>query len=295
MEEIATFLNFLKYEKRYSSHTIKAYTSDIHEFWDYCKNQYGLSSLSEVRPIFLRSWLVLLLDRSLQSRSINRKLSAIKSFFKFLRKRGTLPIDPSASIEAMKIGDHLPDIIREKEVLRIFDDQYYDEGWKGLRNQVICCLLYVSGMRRSELIGLTKKRVKKDGVFVLGKGQKERWIPFPKRFLEIWGRYMATRTEQFHFEEEDLVFISPSGKELSPKAVYTIVNQTLGKITTTEKKSPHMLRHAFATHMLDQGADLNAVKALLGHSSLAATQVYTRVSAERLKNVYDRSFPKSTE
>lgn len=286
---IKSFIDFLKFEKRYSEHTVKAYQRDLQDLLVYITNEYGLTSVKEVRLFHLRSFAVQLIEQEVSPRSINRKLSCYKSFFKFALRRGWMDRNPTDGLSQLKVRTSLPDIIPSKDLELLFDQIKMQQLGAGEMERMICLMLYVSGMRRSELLQLTWSDITKDGLKVLGKGQKERWIPLPKNFLEEWSKYKESIPER---GPSDYVFTDEDHQALSEKALYSIVSKTLSLITTVSKKSPHMLRHAYATHLLDEGADLNAVKTLLGHSNLSATQVYTHTSIERLKEVYEKAHPR---
>jgi len=286
---INSFIDFLKFEKRYSEHTIKAYQRDLADLLDYTTEEYGLTSVKEVRLFHLRSFVVQLIEKEVSPRSINRKLSCYKSFFKYALRREWMDLNPTDGLSQLKVRASLPDIIPSKDLELLFDQTRMQQLGAEEMERMICLLLYVSGMRRSELLQLKWSDIAKDGVKVLGKGQKERWIPLPQTFMEEWSRYAESISEQ---GSSGYVFHDEDHHPLSEKALYNIVSKTLSLITTVSKKSPHMLRHAYATHLLDGGADLNAVKTLLGHSNLSATQVYTHTSIERLKEVYEKAHPR---
>lgn len=286
---IKSFIDFLKFEKRYSEHTIKAYQRDLADLLDYATEEYGLTSVKEVRLFHLRSFVVQLIEKEVSPRSINRKLSCYKSFFKYALRREWMDLNPTDGLSQLKVRASLPDIIPSKDLELLFDQTRMQQLGAEEMERMICLLLYVSGMRRSELLQLKWSDIAKDGVKVLGKGQKERWIPLPQTFMEEWSRYAESISEQ---GSSGYVFHDEDHHPLNEKALYNIVSKTLSLITTVSKKSPHMLRHAYATHLLDGGADLNAVKTLLGHSNLSATQVYTHTSIERLKEVYEKAHPR---
>jgi integrase/recombinase XerC len=291
----ATFLKYLQYEKRFSPHTVLAYQKDLEQFLDYLQETYSLTSVKEVRHTHIRSWIVNLLEQSISHRSIRRKLSSLKAYFRFLLKRKELEHDPMLKVVVPKMGKRLPVVVNATQLETLFEDIVFPKGFSGMRDRLMLELLYHTGMRRSELIGLTWKQVDmvKQQFRVLGKGNKERLIPFSTALKEVLSAYGKTQEEEFGAGKSDHIFLTDRGAKLYPKFVYNKVKQYLGMVTTVEQRSPHVLRHSFATHLSENGADLNAIKSLLGHSSLAATQIYTHNSIEQLKQVYQQAHPKA--
>ena len=289
------FLKHLEFEKRFSSHTLIAYKSDLDQFSTFLTNIYALTSVEQVKHTHIRSWMVQLMQEQIQPRSINRKLSCLKSYFKYEQKRGVLSKNPMQKVIAPKMGKRLPTFVNRQKLEMMFAEVDFGEGYPGIRNRTIMELLYGTGMRRSELIGLKVGDVdlQQSCLKVLGKGNKERIIPISVHLQQIILEYLAVRKENFGLEKSASLLLTDKGGKLYPKLVYNLVNRYLSKVTTIEQRSPHVLRHSFATHLLGNGADLNAIKELLGHASLAATQVYTHNSIERLQEVYKQAHPKA--
>ncbi len=295
IEDLDKYLLYLKTEKRYSGHTITAYNKDIHQFFSFLSSITEHQVLSGVSHHHVRSWIVDLAKESISNRSINRKVTSVRSYFKFMQKSMPDLKNPCDRIQSLKIPKRLPSIVRESEVLQFYDCIFNDEAedYFKWRDYLILELLYNTGIRRSELIQLTIRDVNliSGWMKVFGKGKKERLIPLNSSLIENIQRYLEWRNKIENLSVSYL-FLSDSYKQLYPKAVYNIVKKYLSLITTIDKKSPHVLRHSFATHLTNRGAELNAVKELLGHSSLAATQVYTHNSIDQLKSIYKKAHPK---
>lgn len=292
---ILAFSNYLKFEKRYSQHTIRAYTDDLLVFFLYIESTYGTLKLEEISGPYIRSWLASVKDQDRSSRTINRKISTLKSFFKFQLKQGQLQSSPMGQVSSPKVSKRLPDFVKEKETEVLFQDVEFSADWKGLTDRLVLKLLYQTGMRRSELINLRINSVDyhKNQIKVLGKGNKERILPLSPDIARELAAYQAEKKNNFETYDSTYLLLTPKGGKLYAGYVYQTVRAYLSLATTIHKKSPHVLRHTFATHLMNNGADLNAVKDLLGHSSLAATQVYTHNTIEKLKNVYKKSHPKA--
>ena len=293
--DITVFLKYLELEKRFSAHTIKAYQSDLLQFFAYLEETYSLTSILEVRHFHIRAWVVELMQNKITPRSINRKLSTLKTYFKFLKRRKEIQENPMLKVIAPKVGKRLPVVVKEIEMENLFEQINFGEGYAAVRDEMVMEMLYSTGMRRSELINLTPNDLDffNDQVKVLGKGNKERLIPFARRLADRLKNYLEIRNDEFELGATDSLFLTGKGKKMYPKLVYNLVKKYLSQITTVEQRSPHVLRHSFATHLSNNGADLNAIKELLGHSSLAATQVYTHNSIEKLKRVYQQAHPKA--
>ena len=290
------FFQYLEYEKRFSPHTLTAYRNDLGQFSDFLQKIYTLTDPVNIRHIHIRSWMVDLLDKGNSARSINRKLSCLKTWFKFLRKQGEIKANPMVKVVAPKTGKRLPVFVNEKSMSLLFDEVDFGEGFAGLRNRLIMEMLYCTGMRRSELVGVKLADIdfSKFQTRVLGKGGKERLIPVARHLINMIEQYAEEKKATFSGANEPYLLVTDKGRPLYTGFVYKIVNQYLSYVTTLEQRSPHVLRHSFATHLSNKGADLNAIKELLGHSSLAATQVYTHNSIEKLKKVYEQAHPKAT-
>ncbi len=292
---IQSFLDYLKYEKRYSPHTIISYETDLRDFESYIDKSYGDIGLKDISHGIVRGWLAGLKEKKLTSKSLNRKISSLRSFFKNQLRTGKLDVSPMGKITAPKIPRRLPSFIKEqetKELLQTLSDT--SEDWKGLNAKMLIMLFYNTGMRLSELINLKEKQIdfSRLQVKVLGKGNKERIIPVNKELLGNIDVYKQLKRKEFE-SSDDVLLVTEKGKRLYPKYAYLLVTQYLASTGTLDKKSPHVLRHTFATHLMNGGADLNAVKELLGHSSLASTQIYTHNTIEKLKNVYKKAHPKA--
>ncbi len=291
---IQPFLNFLQFEKRYSRHTILSYQTDLIHFFDYVVTTFGETSLPQVSHSFVRSWLASLKDAGLSAKSINRKISTLKSFFKYAIKTGVVSQSPMAKVVAPKAEKRLPNFVADKDIKTLFDYVEFPDTWKGKTDRLLLLVFYQTGMRLSEAIGLkeTSFNFSSHTIKVLGKGSKERIIPMSPALKAELEQYQHQKNANLP-GSANAFFVSEKGKPLTPRAVYSSVNHYLTLVTTIQKRSPHVLRHTFATHLTNNGADLNAVKELLGHSSLAATQIYTHNTIEKLKDVYKNAHPKA--
>jgi integrase/recombinase XerC len=292
---IIKFAEYLEFEKRFSKNTILSYSNDLKQFKVYLKALYNSLELKDITHIHIRSWMVDLVEKKLTAKSINRKVSTLRSFFNFLQRQKIVDSNPTAKIITPKIPKRLPSFILESQIEKLFDTIPLN-NFEDTRNRLIIELIYSTGMRRSELINLRDLDVDFSNrmIKVLGKGSKERYIPIAPKMIDKLKAWIALRNKHFADKQCDVaLFLTSKGKILYPKALYNIVISYLSTVTTAEKRSPHILRHSFATHLMNKGADLNAVKELLGHSSLAATQVYTHNSIEKLKEVYKKAHPKS--
>ena len=291
---IRPFLDYLKFEKRYSHHTIISYENDLRGFFDFMVSQYGETPLHQLSHIYIRSWLASLKDEEMTAKSINRKISTLKSFFKYQLKAGVVKQTPMAKIVSPKNEKRLPNFVADKDIKTLFNHVEFPNDWQGKTDRLVLLLFYNTGMRLSEVINLKDSQVNSSNrsLKILGKGNKERIVPISPELLSEIKNYQEERNNLFE-EKSDFLLLSGNGKTLSPRKVYASVNKYLTAVTTIEKRSPHVLRHSFATHLMNNGADLNAVKELLGHSSLAATQVYTHNTIEKLKNIYKKAHPKA--
>lgn len=295
IEQIQLFLKYLQYEKRYSPHTILAYSKDLNQFATFLSDTYEINKTEEITHLFIRSWMVEFVNAGVVSRSINRKLSCLKSFFKFCLKRKFISVDPLSKVVRPKMGKKLPSVISQKALETLLSHlEDMESGYEATRDKTIIELLYLTGIRRSELISLQDTSIdwSQKSLKVLGKGKKERLIPLTQHMLVSLEEYMAIKRDAFEVEHPNL-FLTIKGKPLYPKLVYNIVKRNLALVTSIEQKSPHVLRHSFATHLSNNGAELNAVKELLGHANLAATQIYTHNTIDRLKSVYNKAHPKA--
>ncbi len=289
------FVDYLKFEKRYSAHTITSYQTDLLDFAGYLDTQFGGVQLKDIRHSFVRSWLANLKDKGLSAKSIVRKISSLKSFFKYHLRTGNIDLSPMEKIITPKTPKRLPVFIKEADTEMIFKTlNIISEDWKSLNAKVLITLFYTTGMRLAELITLRENQVylSRSQIKVLGKGNKERLIPISREVVKMIEEYIELKRKEFENTPETLL-VTDKGKKIYPKYAYLMVNQVLSQLSTLDKKSPHVLRHTFATHLMNKGADLNAVKELLGHASLASTQVYTHNTIEKLKHVYKKSHPKA--
>ncbi len=293
--QINSFLDYLKFEKRYSQHTIISYQNDLEQFFNYLNNEYDSPSVSEIIPTFVRSWLAGMREDKISPKTLNRKISTLKSFFRFLMKLGELQQSPMTTIIAPKVGKRLPTFVAENDMQTLQQDVEFPDTWQGKTDQLLLNIFYATGMRLSELINLQERHIdfSNGQLKVLGKGNKERILPVSNDLCQQIKAYIANKQKLVLEITSNTLFINEKGKILYAKYVYRVVKTQLNKVTTINKKSPHVLRHTFATHLTNNGADLNAVKELLGHSSLAATQIYTHNTIEKLKDIYKKAHPKA--
>ena len=292
---ISSFVDHLKFEKRYSAHTIRSYQDDLVSFFGYLKEAFGELALKDIGPAMVRSWLASLKDGGMSSRSLNRKISSLRSYYKYLLRVGEVEQSPMAAIIAPKSGKRLPVFVEQEQMAELFEEVRFPEGWEGLTDRLLLALLYNTGIRLSELIQLKEGQI--DGgnrvIKVLGKGNKERVIPVSGALLEAVRDYQQKKLGLPEGVDREVLLVGKKGRRLYPKYVYRAVQAYLAQVTTIEKRSPHVLRHTFATHLMNEGAELNSVKELLGHASLAATQVYTHNTIEKLKDIYKKAHPKA--
>jgi integrase/recombinase XerC len=292
-----SFIDYLKFEKRYSPHTVTAYRDDLDQFFSYLELNFGETTLESITTTFIRSWLAALKEQKITSKSINRKISSLKSFFKYQLHTGLLIKSPMAGIISPKTGKRLPVYVEEKEMLVLTESIDFPDTWQGRTERLLIRMFYNTGVRLTELVTLKNGQLDlaASAMRVTGKGNKERIIPLSAAVLEEISLYQKEKT-RFSAgksgEPSETVFVNERGKPLYVKYAYLAVRKWLSRVTTIDKKSPHVLRHSFATHLMNHGADLNAVKELLGHSSLAATQLYTHNSIEKLREVHKKTHPR---
>lgn len=294
MTDFEKFLRYLVSEKRMSEHTVTAYQSDLEQFLDYLLVHYEVTDLRVVTTAQIRSWFASMRERAVSSKSVHRKRSTLATFYKYARSQGWVQSDPVRKTAAPKIEKRLPQFVDEKGMQRLLEQELsVEETFAEIRDQVMLTLLYECGIRLAELIGLRNRDVDtyKKSINVIGKRNKERQIPLIDKTVALLIRYIEMR-ERVADADCEALLCTDRGKKLYPKFVYLKVNHYLGRVSTLDKRSPHILRHTFATHMLNNGAQLNSVKELLGHASLAATQVYTHNTIEKLKAIHERSHPK---
>jgi integrase/recombinase XerC len=292
--DVSKFLDHLKFEKRYSAHTVRSYHDDLLQFSDYLDQQFGGMAIKEISSAIVRSWLASLKQDKMSARSITRKISTLKSFFRFMLKSGAVVKSPMVTITSPKVPKKLPFYVEEGDMKVLFRDVAFTDDWNGYTGRLAMLMLYLLGIRLSELVNCKERQVDyaNNAVKVLGKGNKERVIPVGKELLAALKEYVAQKKVVFEAPDRDFLLVTDKGKKLYPKYVYRLTQRYLQEVTTIEKKSPHVLRHSFATHLSNNGAELNAVKELLGHASLAATQVYTHNTIEKLKNVHRKAHPR---
>lgn len=294
LEFLDSFLNYLSKQKRYSQNTVVSYKTDLKQFISYCIADYEIEELKLIKHTIVRSWIVQRMEKGDSEKSINRKISSLRSFFQFLKRKKLVDKNPMVKIVAPKVPKRLPEFIREDAIQKLLDNLNEADSYSSLRDRIIIELLYSTGMRRAELIALTEKDIKfNDGLLkVLGKGNKERLIPLGERLIQKLKVLIQLKNEMFENAPQNL-FLTDRGKKVYPKFIYNKVVALISQVSTSSKKSPHILRHSFATHLTNNGADINAIKELLGHANLAATQIYTHNSISKLKEVYSKSHPKA--
>ncbi|MBC8593096.1 tyrosine recombinase XerC [Oscillospiraceae bacterium N12] len=289
-----SFLDYLRYERNYSEKTVLAYGEDIAQLAEFVKGKNGDFNPVEVNPGIIREWMISLMDKGYTSTSVNRKLSSLRSFYKFLLKRGEVNVDPLRKIAGPKNKKPLPSFLKESEMNKLLDETDFGDGFKGVRDRLIIEMFYATGIRLSELIGLDDKDVDFSASLlkVTGKRNKQRLIPFGDELKEEMLMYVNVRNERVLMRSEAF-FVKEDGERLYKNLVYNLVKRNLSKVVTLKKRSPHVLRHTFATTMLNNEAELGAVKELLGHSSLATTEIYTHTTFEELKKVYKQAHPRA--
>lgn len=292
---VSYFIQHIKFEKRLSHHTVTAYECDMKQFSAFLLFQYELKEPQKADFQIIRSWIVSLVEEKMENRSINRKIATLRTFYNFLLRHKAISTDPMLKIKALKTDKTLPRYVEEKPMENLLDDVEFSEDFSGFRDKLVLELLYGTGMRLSELIGLktTDLNLYNNTLRVLGKRNKHRIIPINKTLVEAIEKYMVFRTDLINDSTNSFLILTDSGLEAYPMFIQRLVKKYLTLVTSLEQRSPHILRHSFATHLLNRGADLNAIKDLLGHSSLAATQVYTHNSIEKLKKVFEQAHPKA--
>tara|TARA_R110002072_G_scaffold2867_4_gene22341 strand:+ start:7691 stop:8581 length:891 start_codon:yes stop_codon:yes gene_type:complete len=293
--QVSAYINYLALEKKYSPHTVLAYKNDLESFLAFIEEEFKCEEGDLVNYSMIRSWIVTLVDKKLNNRSINRKIASLKSYFKFLLKTNQISENPLAKHKSLKVAKTLQIPFSEKEITSVINNFSTQEDFESVRNKVIVELFYATGMRKSELIGLkvTDLDFQNKVVRILGKRNKERIVPLIFTTMNTLKTYLLKREEIENTQSENFLFLSKNGVKLNQTLAYRIINNYFSNISTKEKKSPHILRHSFATHLLNEGADLNSIKELLGHSSLASTQVYTNNSIAELKKVYAKTHPRN--
>ncbi len=289
-----SFLSYLEFEKKYSTHTVLAYKNDLESFLQFASEKFAYSSIEEIHYPIIRSWIVHLVDSGITNRTINRKISSLKSYYKFLLKTGSIKENPLAKHKALKVAKKIQVPFSEKEIQQVLSLLNESDDFESVRNKLIVELFYSTGIRRAELINIKVQdiSISQQTVKVLGKRNKERIIPLLPSVIETIKLYIRFRDEIPTIKDQEFLFISKKGVKIYETLVYRIINSYFSLVSQKVKRSPHILRHSFATHLLSEGADLKAVKELLGHASLASTQVYTHNSIAKLKDVYLKSHPR---
>jgi integrase/recombinase XerC len=292
---VVSFLKYLQFEKRYSPQTVISYETDLTQFEHFLAQNYDGVKAQEANYGLVRSWIVYLVEQKLGATSVNRKIACLRSFYKFLMRQGQIEKDPMQKVKILKSPKKLPHFINESDTVKLLDNVVFSADHEGLRDQLILELFYGTGMRLSELINLKENRVNVSDrtLRVLGKRNKERVIPFTSHLAKLVTSYLKIRNKEISLHDHGLLLVTSTGEPLYPMLVNRVVKKYMKLFTSVEKKSPHVLRHTYATHLLNKGAEINAVKDLLGHSSLAATQVYTHNSMDKLKKVFEQAHPKA--
>lgn len=291
--DLQSFLRYLRFEKRYAAHTLTAYEHDLQEFSRFILKTYDTDDIVRCTHFHIRSWLADLKEQGLSATTLNHKLSSLRSFYKYLLRLGQIEKNPVRQLHALRTPDRLPVFLKEEETGNLLEEQIFSEGFEGLTERLICELLYRTGMRRAELLQLKEQDVEWRllQIRILGKGNKERLVPVSNELTEIM-RYYLEQKKQLPAYDTDHLLVLKNGQPLYAMYVYRVVKNYLACWTTLSKKSPHVLRHSFATHLLNNGANIQAIKELLGHSSLAATQVYTHNNIDKLKEIHKKSHPR---
>jgi integrase/recombinase XerC len=290
---ISTFLQYISLEKRYSKHTITAYNNDLQAFSKFLSDEFEQDDFASVSPEMVRTWVVKLMDNGLSTRSVNRKISTLNSFYRYLILRGVIEINPVKHITTLKNPSRIAVFVGEEQMNTYFSKEIDENDFLSVRNRLIIDLLYSTGMRRAELISLTSASVDNANKMlkVMGKRNKERLIPLSEKMIEQLQKYLDLKKKTFQNIVQYLI-VTNTGKKAYPKFIYRIVNSELNGITNS-RKSPHVLRHSFASHLLNNGAELNSIKELLGHANLSATQIYTHTTIEQLKSIYTQAHPRA--
>ncbi len=294
---IEHFIKYLKYERRYSEHTVRAYQKDLEQFYNFLKDSGYNDNFSDYKEVekLIRGWLIKLIEDKISERTINRKFSTLKTYFKFLVQQEKIRRNPMTKIYLPKISKRLPQFVDEEKMNLLLEEDYFKDDFSGIRDRLIIEILYQTGIRLSELINIKDSDVdfNSSQLKILGKRKKERIVPLTDELIRLIRSYLHLRDFRFSSKSSNSLLVTDKGRKLYEKFVYRVVKKYLGTVTTLDKKSPHVLRHTFATHMLNRGAELNAIKELLGHANLSATQVYTHSTFEKLKKIYKQAHPRN--
>ncbi len=291
---IEKYIRYLRYEKNYSLHTEISYSEDLSQFVEFLAEHFSDTDIKHVDRDIIRMWIVSMMEREISARSVNRKLSAVKSFYRYLQRIGEVTVNPASKVNGPKVGRPIPAFANSADMEKVLDEENYGDSFESLRDHIMIELFYVTGIRRAELIGLKDVDVdfSSETIQVTGKRNKQRLIPFSDGMKQSLEQYIAVRNKEVG-NQSGYLFVKSNGEPLYPMLVHRIVTSNLQQIETLAKVSPHVLRHSFATGMLNNGADINAVKELLGHASLAATEIYTHTSFEELKRIYNKAHPRA--
>lgn len=291
---LPAFLDYIKFEKRYSAHTHRAYSDDLNAFFQFIQDQFDVNRPSDISPGMIRTWMASLTQSKIQPRSINRKISSLKSFFRYCMVKGQIEANPTKTIQVLKTRKRLPSYVEQDQMEKLLQGIQFVDDFTGRGDYLILSLLYHTGVRVSELVSLKTSQIdlSRNQLKVLGKGNKERIIPLHQELVDKIRAFQVEKATIFPEAIFPQLLLTSKQKPHTSRQVYDIVKKYLSLVTTADKKSPHVLRHSFATHLTSNGAELNAVKELLGHSSLAATQVYTHNSIERLRDIHKKAHPK---
>ena len=294
LEAISSFQDFIKFERRYSAHTIRAYKDDLAHFSQFLKSQFEVDQVDQINASMIRTWMAAFAAQKVLPRTINRKVSTLKSFFKFCLVKQWMEVSPAKTIQVLKTKKRLPTYVEQDQIQNLLRNDFFPNDFQGRMEYLVVVILYQTGMRVSELVNLKDTQIDlvRSQIKVLGKGNKERVIPIGNELIRMIKDYKDERNKLDIESSPKLFLINSKYKHPSARQLYSIVKKYLSLVTTADKKSPHVLRHSFATHLTSNGAELNAVKELLGHSSLAATQVYTHNSIDRLRDIHKKSHPK---
>jgi len=291
---IDSFLKYLQFEKRVSRHTLLAYKTDLQQFSAFIQTTFAEFKPEAADYGMIRSWIINLVEGKIEALSVNRKIACLRSFYKFLLRQECISKDPMLKIKGLKTKKQLPSFVKEGDMIALLDHSEFNGGFRSIREKLVLELFYATGIRLSELISLKENQIdlRNQTIKVIGKRNKERVIPFSKGIVPIINEYISIRNKEIEVKDHGFLFVTDKGEPCYPMLIYRSIKTYL-KNTSSEKQSPHVLRHTYATHLLNKGAEINAVKDLLGHSSLAATQVYTHNSIEKLKKVFDQAHPKA--
>ena len=291
---VSKFVSYLRLEKKYSGHTVNAYQQDILSFTNFCEDKYSLVQIERVEYPLIRSWIVELVNSGISNRSVNRKIASLKAYYKFLQQIDLIAANPLAKHKALKTSKKIEVPFSEEEMRRVLSQLPFSDDFEGSRDKLIIELLYTTGIRRAELVNLKMGDVdlSERSLKVLGKRNKERIVPLLVSTIDLFAMYLPLRNELENKVDKEFVFLTSAGNKIYETLVYRIINGYFSKVSSKIKRSPHILRHTFATHLLNKGADLNSVKELLGHSSLASTQVYTHNIIAELKKIHASAHPR---